>query len=172
MTPESPQIVVLGLGNILQGDDGVGVHVIRRLAERYEFPDHVEVIDGCTLGLSVLPHIGVDRRVLIVDAANLREPPGTIRRFEGQACAAAFSSPLSAHDIGLQDLLGAARLIGAYPRELMLWCVQPSSTDLGVELSPAVAAQVEPLVDQIAIRLRDWGAKLRPQACGVSGRRT
>jgi len=149
--------LVLGLGNILLSDEGVGVHVIRLLRERYQFPQEVEILDGGTLALDLLPYVEDADRLLIVDAVQMDAPPGTVARLVGEEVPAVLNLKYSPHQMGLSDLLAAAHLMGWYPTELVLWGIQPASMDVGLELSPAVADQVETVVQNVLAELQRWG---------------
>jgi len=148
--------LILGLGNILLSDEGVGVHVVHLLRERYQFPQ-VEVLDGGTLALDLLPYVEDTDRLLIVDAVQMDAPPGTVARLAGEEVPAVLNLKYSPHQMGVSDLLAAARLLGRYPAELVLWGIQPASLDVGLELSPAVAAQVETVVQNVLAELQRWG---------------
>ncbi len=149
--------LVLGLGNILLSDEGVGVHVVRLLRERYEFPQEVEVLDGGTLGLDLLPYVEEARRLLLIDAVQMDIPAGTVARLEGDEVMAIFRMQISPHQMGVHDLLAAARLLDHYPDQVVLWGIQPAVLDVGLELSPPVANQVESLVRNVLIELQQWG---------------
>ncbi|RME36805.1 MAG: HyaD/HybD family hydrogenase maturation endopeptidase [Thermoflexia bacterium] len=149
--------LVLGVGNILLSDDGVGVHVVRLLREQYRFPQEVEILDGGTLGLDLLPYVEDTDRLLIVDAVQMDEPPGTVARLEGDRVPAMLGLKYSPHQVGLSDLLAAARLRGRYPPEVVLWGIQPASLEVGLDLSPTVAAQVEVLLANVLAELQRWG---------------
>lgn len=160
--------LVLGLGNVLLSDEGVGVHVVRLLRERYRFPQEVEILDGGTLGLDLLPYIEDAGRLLIVDALQMDALPGTLARLVGDEIPAILSLKYSPHQMGLSDLLAAARLRGHLPAEIVLWGVQPASLEVGLELSPTVAAQVETLIRNVLAELQRWG--IRPRDDAGSGR--
>jgi hydrogenase maturation protease len=149
--------LVLGLGNVLLGDEGVGVRVVERLQERYEFPQEVQVLDGGTLALDLLPYVEDADRLLVIDALEMTAKPGTVARLEGDEVPASLSVKISPHQMGLADLLAATRLRGLYPEELVLWGVQPGELKVGLELSPPVAAQVEILLEKALVELRQWG---------------
>jgi len=162
--------LVLGLGNVLLSDEGVGVHVVRLLRERYRFPQEVEILDGGTLGLDLLPYVEDADRLLIVDAVQIDTPPGTVVRLVGDEIPAVLSLKYSPHQMGLSDLLAVARLRGHLPAEIVLWGVQPASLEVGLDLSPAVAAQVESLVQNVLAELQRWG--IRPLDDAGNGRPT
>jgi hydrogenase maturation protease len=149
--------LVLGLGNILLGDEGVGVRVVERLQELYEFPPEVRVLDGGTLALDLLPYVEDADRLLVIDALEMGAEPGEIARLESDQVPAFLSVKLSPHQMGLADLLAAARLRNSYPEELVLWGVQPAVMRPGLALSPPVAAQVEVLVNRALAELSRWG---------------
>lgn len=146
-----PETLVLGLGNILLGDEGVGVRVIERLQDRYQFPEGVRAMDGGTLGLDLLPYLTGTSRLLVVDAIQAGQPPGTLLRLVGNEIPVFLdASKVSPHQDGLQDLLAVATLSGCLPEEVVLWGVQIESLRVSLELSPDVAAQVDALVEIIA----------------------
>jgi hydrogenase maturation protease len=149
--------LVLGLGNILLSDDGVGVRVAERLIERYHFPPEVQVMDGGTLGLDLLGYVEDSDRLVVVDALDVGARPGTLARLVDGEVPAFLAPKISPHQMGLADLLAASRLSGRFPDELVLWGVQPESLDVGLELSPAIAAQVGTLVERVLAELKRWG---------------
>ena len=153
------RIAVLGIGNLLLSDDGVGVHVIKKLQEEYEFPDSVELIDGGTKGLDLLPLFEGKDKILIVDAANFRKEPGTIDTVEGDKIPAFLSSKLSVHQIGLPDTLFAAKLMDIAPAEMSLIGIQPKSMETGVELSEEIKDRMEQLINKVLEKLNEWGAE-------------
>lgn len=156
--------VVIGLGNVILSDDGLGVHAVRRLRERYMLGEEVELIEGGTGGLLLLPHLADARRAILVDAIDTGAPPGTLTRLEGEDWTTAFSIRMTPHEVALEDLLGAAQLTGVWPEELVLLGVQPGLVTLGTELSAAVAAAIDQLVDAVAAQLTAWQAATRSVA--------
>lgn len=153
-------ITVLGIGNILLRDDGVGVHAIQKLRDEYEFPKSVKLIDGGTKGLDLLPFFEGNDKVLIIDAANFKKEPGTIDTIEGDKIPGFLSSKLSVHQIGLPDMLFAARLMGITPSEMCLIGIQPKSVESGTELSEEIKTRFGPLLDRVLQKLRDWGVEV------------
>jgi len=155
--------VVIGLGNVVCSDDGVGVQAVARLRERLVSQPDLTLVEGGTAGMLLLPHLADAERAIIVDAIDIGAEPGTLVRLSGDQFASAFSVGTTVHDVGLRDLLSAARLSGAWPEQLVLHGVQPGSTALGTDLTPTVAAALDGLVDSVAGELAAWGAAL-PQA--------
>ena len=150
------QVLILGLGNALMRDDGFGVQAIAALTSRFRFPAEIRLIDGGTLGLDLLPHLENVDKLVIVDALDMREPPGRVFRLEGDSVPRAFASKLSVHQMGIQDLLAVAELQGHLPGTLVVWGVQPESIEMGTELTPAVAAALPAVLDGIAGELQSW----------------
>ena len=149
--------LILGVGNLLLSDEGVGLRVVERLAMSYDLPEGVRILDGGTLGLDLLYYLEGVENLLIVDAVEMGKEPGTLLRLEGDEVPSFLSIKMSPHQIGIPDMLFAARLKDLYPRNVVLWGVQPAVLDTGLELSPPVAAQVNVLVDKVVEQLVQWG---------------
>lgn len=160
---QGPQVLILGVGNLLLSDEGVGVQVIQRFQERYRLPESVQVLDGGTLGMDLLYYLEGVETLLIVDAVETGRPPGTVIRLAGSEVPAFLSVKLSPHQVGVPDMLFAARLKGVEPSDVVLWGVQPASLEVGLELSPAVAAQVDALVAHLVDELAQRGLIAAPE---------
>jgi len=144
------KILVLGIGNLLLSDDGVGIHAIQQLEKQYTLPAEVQVVDGGTCGLDLLQFLeGVDHLV-IIDAAQLGKPPGTIVRMEGDHVPAYLALKTSPHEIGLPELLFTARLTDIYPPRVVIFGMQPQSIETTLGLTPPVAAKLDELVSLAA----------------------
>ena len=151
----SSTIGVLGLGNLMHTDDGVGVHAIRRLAESGRIPSGIEAIEGGTLGLHLLPRIETLTHLLAIDAVDCGAPPGTLSRYTSEELLT-LPAAKSVHLLGFTDLLSALRLLGRAPSEVVLLGVQPESTEWGVALSPAVAAVLDNLLEAVLSEIAGW----------------
>lgn len=156
-------LLVLGLGNLLCQDDGVGVAAVACLLRQYEPAEGVRVLDGGTLGLSLLPTLESADIVLIVDAIRSDGPPGSFVRLEGEEVAHAAEHRLSVHQVGVSDLIGAARWQGSLPSRLLLLGLVPESMDLGVERTPAVEAALPALVDRVVAECAALGYPFVPR---------
>lgn len=153
--------IVLGVGNVLLSDEGVGVRVVEELVKRYEIPNDVEVIDGGTLGLNLLYFLDDVDRLLVVDALLGGKPPGSLYKFKGDQVKAYFrGKKLSAHHIGLQEVLSVIELTGKAPKEIVVIGVEPESFDVSLELSPSVKKVLERLLDEVLKQLKEWGIKV------------
>jgi hydrogenase maturation protease len=157
MTEQRIDVLVLGLGNVLCGDDGAGVAAVHRLARAWAMPDGVRVVDGGTLGLDLLALVAASDRVILVDAVRADGPAGTQVRLTGDAVAPAVYERLSPHQIGVADLLAGAALCERYPREAVIVGVVPAMTDLQLGCTPAVEAQLDALVDRVVAELVAMG---------------
>lgn len=146
---------VLGLGNLVHGDDGVGVHAIERLQRDRRLPDGVVLLDGGTQGLSLAGHIAGFSKLLVIDAVDAGEPPGTVMRFEGEALAGLPGKP-SVHQLGFADLMIAMKLLDEPPPELVVLGVQPLTTEWSATLSDPVRGAMEGLVDAVIDQLVVW----------------
>lgn len=147
--------LILGVGNPLMGDDGVGVLAVQRLLARPDLPPDVTVMDGGTAGLGLIPLIENYHRVVLVDAVLMGEPPGTVRRFKWhEARVAGHERPLSLHQSGLADALALAEALGCLPPEVIVFGVQPQHTDWEQPLSEAVARALPGLTDALLTEVR------------------
>ncbi len=158
--------LVLGLGNILLQDEGVGVRVVQRLQEGYVFPEKVTVIEGGTLGLNLLPDLEQAERVVIVDAVQANQAPGTLVRLRNAEIPAFLGPKVSPHDIGLQDLLALAQLRGHMPEQVVLWGIQAAKIEPGLALTKMVAAQVQNIMDRVVEELAGWDVRVEKK-CAV-----
>jgi hydrogenase maturation protease len=155
--------LVLGLGNLLHCDDGLGVHAIRRLREDPRVEPSVTLIDGGTLGLNLIAHIAGFPKLLVIDALDVGEPPGTVVRFEGAALDG-LPGKASVHQLGFADLMMALKLLDAEPDEVVVLGAQPASTEWSVELSPQVERAMKGLLDLVVRQLHHRaGSETRPQ---------
>ncbi|GAG28970.1 unnamed protein product [marine sediment metagenome] len=153
----SGKYLVLGVGNTLLRDDGVGVHVAKALESRTDLSSRIKVIDGGTLGLSLLPEVEDAAGLIVVDAAEIGESPGAIRVFEDAAMDRHLSGKkTTVHEVAVADLLAAATMTGHAPRERALVAIQPESTDWGLELSASVRPAITGAADAVASVVARW----------------
>ena len=142
-------LLVLGLGNVLLEDDGVGGAAVAMLNARYDAPDNVRVFDGGTLGLSLLPYLQDADAVILVDAVKTDAAPGAFVRLDGSDVGPAVATRLSPHQVGVADLLDGARWLDRYPGRVVLLGLTPASMELSVTLSPPVRAALPALVERV-----------------------
>jgi hydrogenase maturation protease len=131
--------LILGVGNPLYGDDAVGVRAVQALQQRSDLPPDVTVVDGGTEGIGLIPLMETYRRVIVVDAVPMDEPPGTIRRFTWQDVRGITPErALSLHQSDLTEALVLAEALGSLPPELVIYGIQPHNSGWGEALSPEV----------------------------------
>ncbi|MCS6938242.1 MAG: HyaD/HybD family hydrogenase maturation endopeptidase [Roseiflexaceae bacterium] len=159
-------ILVMGLGNVILRDEGLGVRALQRLLERYALPEEVEAIDAGALGLSLLSFLDGVEDVLIIDAVHSGRRSGTLVRLEGEEIARAEAMHLLPPDVRLQELIALHGMAGSSPQRLVLWGMEPEISEPGLELTPECEAQLDALVDAVVQELRSWGVDVRPlQEC-------
>ncbi len=153
-------VLVLGLGNVLLGDDGLGAEAVARIERNYRIPPGVRLEDGGTLGLSLLGLLAESGRVILVDAVRTGSPPGTLVRIDGEDVMDAVRERLSPHQIGVADLLDAARLIDCYPTMVTLLGLAPESIHLSVVRSNTINANLDELVEAVVREVRSFGYEM------------
>jgi hydrogenase maturation protease len=150
--------LVLGIGNTLLTDEGIGIHVLQALAPHLtEWPD-VTLLDGGTLSFTLAGPIEDTDALIVVDAANLQSQPGEWTLLEGDAMDAFLMSnrKSTVHEVGLTDLRAIAILAGHWPGKRAMLAIQPDIVDWGEYPTPAVAAAIPPACTAIHDLIRDW----------------
>jgi hydrogenase maturation protease len=152
-------IRVLGVGNILMADDGLGPFVVRMLEADYEFPDQVELVDAGTPGLDFMPFLDGAGAVIVIDTVHADGPPGTIRRYDvAQFLASPPPARINPHQPGLREALMAAALSDSTPDELIIIGVVPESIEAVVRLGATLRAAVPRVVSAVLAELERLGA--------------
>ena len=160
--PAGTRVLVIGVGNPLMSDDGVGQRLLDALAARVTTDDTVEFLDAGTLGFMLLPRVEQCDALLALDAASVGGAPGDLRVFEGADFDEFVRQPrCSVHELGLHDLIDAARLTGALPARRALVGVQPERLDWGMTLSPSVEAALPAAIEAAAGLIERWLAANR-----------
>jgi len=157
---EAEHTLVLGLGNPLMGDDGLGLRALARLRQEWAV-DGAELVDGGTWGMNLLPLIEDARRVLLLDAIDVGATPGTLVQLEQDQIPRLFARKLSPHEVDLREVLALAELRGTLPPSIVALGLQPGDVSMSIELTPAVAAGMEALLDAIIRRLQLAGHECR-----------
>ncbi len=148
-------IVVIGVGNPLCSDDGLGIHFVRRFQDMADsLPSGVEIVDGGTGGLDLLPFMRGRRRVIFVDAMDAGEEPGYIFRFRPEQLDLEAYPEISVHDVDMASLLRTAKLTEDYPDEVLIFAVQVKSVDLGLELSSPVERALKRVLELVRQELK------------------
>ena len=160
-TGNSRRTVVLGLGNMLMADDGVGLMALARLQEEWFVPHEVDLVDGGTWGMNLLHIVEDAERLLILDAIDVGGTPGALVRLEGGDIPRFLATKLSPHQIDLREVLALAELRGMLPQQLVALGLQPGRIELSTELSPPLAARLDELVRAGIATLEHWGFACR-----------
>ena len=149
--------VVIGLGNPLMGDDGVGLELLGYLREHWSFSTDVVFVDGGTWGMNLLPTIEDAGRVLFLDAVNAGQPAGTPVRLERNRIPRWLGLKLSPHQIDLKEVLALAELRGKLPPQTVVVGIQPERVELQVGLTPAVESGLDRAAELALATLERWG---------------
>ncbi|MBK1645792.1 peptidase M52 [Thiocapsa imhoffii] len=155
--------LILGLGNVLMTDEAVGAEVVRRLALQSEPDTRLVFVDGGTLSFTLALPISESPRLIVVDAATMGEPPGSVRVFENEAMDRQLSlHAKTVHEVSLADLFDIARLTDTLPRQRALVGIEPEFVGWGDHLTPAVEAAIPRTIEQIHSLLARWDATASP----------
>jgi hydrogenase maturation protease len=158
-----PRIAVLGLGNLMRTDDAVGMLAIQQLRADPRFPPSVPLIEGGTLGLDLLYPLDSITHLLALDALDAGAAPGTLLRFEGEDLADLPISK-SVHLLGFSDLIGAMRLSGSAPHQIVVLGVQPDLIAWGTQLTATVESALASLIESAIRQVQEWSSEIeRPQ---------
>jgi hydrogenase maturation protease len=147
--------IVIGLGNPLMSDEGIGVLLVGKLAEKFPGRENVEFYDGGTGGMSLLYKIENRYKVILIDCAKMGEPAGTIRRFTpDQVRSVKTLGHFSLHEVDILKVLELAAQFGDAPKEVVLFGIEPQSLELGSDLSKPLADQFENYIVMISRELK------------------
>ncbi len=153
------KIAVLGLGNILLTDEGVGVHAVNAIGKRCAFSPPLEIVDGGTMGLDLLPLFQEKDKILIIDAVDFGKDAGLIGIIDGEAVPSVLKTKLSVHHIGLSDVLFAAKLMRTTPLDVCLIGIQPKSLDVGLDMTDEIRVKLDDLIGLAIQKLKEWNVE-------------
>lgn len=154
-------VLVLGIGNILLSDEGAGIKAVEELQKRYCMPPEVDIVDGGTMGLDLLPYLDNRSHLFIIDAVKSEKPPGTTTRIPLDDPPAYFRTKISPHQLGLSELLAVASITDSLPAAIVLFGIEPEKLATSLELSAAVAKNIAALADMVAAELEQIGFSLQ-----------
>jgi hydrogenase maturation protease len=154
--PEKNRKIILGLGNILNKDEGLGVHCLQPLRERLKDFPAIDILDGGVLGLDLLPLVESCSHLLILDAVDARKPPGTIVELGREEIPLFAQVKLSWHQVTFQEVLQFAGVRGRLPGHLHLVGAQPADISIGDGLSPEIEAVLPEIADRAMAILKEW----------------
>ena len=153
-TPDTyKKTVVLGVGNLLLSDEGVGVHVINKMMDM-DFPPDVELVEGGVDGLYLMNVVVGTERLIIIDAVQGGESPGSIYKFEPEDLATRIdTSKMSVHQIGILEVIQMSALVGKLPKITIIG-IEPKSIDMGMELTPEIKSKVPRIIELVLDELK------------------
>lgn len=160
-------ILILGIGNLLLGDEGVGVRVAQALDRCFILSPRVEILDGGTSGMALMEVMAGRDHLIVADAVRTGSIPGSVTVLRDGEVPALFSRKISPHQLGLSDVLMALRLTDEFPRRLTLVGIEPASLAPGIGLTPTVMAAIEPALAQILALLAEAGVSAAPRNTGL-----
>ncbi|MBE9536278.1 MAG: HyaD/HybD family hydrogenase maturation endopeptidase [Proteobacteria bacterium] len=153
------KVLILGVGNILMRDEGIGVRVIEAIQENYDLPDNIQLLDGGTAGYTLIDYMDDFDRIIIIDAVRSGSQPGDICRLSPEDIAGEKRLKMSGHKIELPELLALGQKLGKLP-ETTLIGIEPEDISWGMELTPAlksaITAIIETAFEEISIRGEDY----------------
>ena len=155
------RIVVLGVGNTLLSDEGIGVRAIEKLQLDYDLPPEVVVIDGGTTGMEMLEDLSNADHIVIIDAVRGGKAPASIIKLVDEQVPMFFKTKLSPHQIGLSDVLATLAFIGEQPGGVTVIGVEPVSLETSMSLSPQVEAQLPQVIELIVAELSKLGVTVK-----------
>lgn len=161
--------LILGVGNILLGDEGIGIRVVEELENRFSFPEEVTLLDGGTAGIELLRYIEGRDLLILIDAMRAGLAPGTVFKVEGEDVAKRFMTKISPHQIGLSDLLAAGILTDQIPKQIILFGVEPEKLETGITISESVEASLKKIIGAILEELAKAGYAA-PQPLATPGK--
>lgn len=161
---QGADVLIIGLGNAILRDEGIGIHVLRQLERGYAFNPPIALLDGGTMGLELLALFETHRLILLIDAIFAPDAaPGEIHILRDDAIQAALSKKLSMHHLGISEVLGLARLLAYRPHEIVMLGVVPEILALGTELSTPVQQRLPDILTTVETILNAWGIAMQPR---------
>jgi hydrogenase maturation protease len=154
--------VVLGIGNTILSDEAAGVRAVEALEQAWQMPDNVLLIDGGTSGMEMIEDLSNVDFLLVIDVILTGAAPGALIKIAGDEIPVFFRNKLSPHQIGLPDVLASLELLDAIPKEIVVLGVEPISLELGMDMTPTVAAAIPQLVSRAVAELSARGYVLEP----------
>jgi len=158
------RITILGVGNILLTDEGVGVRVVEHLNRYYLFGDNVRLVDGGVLGVGLMGVVSDCDVLIVVDAVQNQNPPGTLYRLEGEQVPRRVLAKQSMHQLDLPEVLALCEAIDVFPQVVVLGVEPQDISTMDVILTPAIAAKLEPLAGMVLAELDRLQAAYRLKA--------
>lgn len=157
------EVTVLGVGNVILSDEGFGVRVMEYLAANYEFPENTQLVDGGTLGIELTQYVTGTKKLLILDSINSGGEKGKVFCFKNENVLAHFEDKISAHEVGVRDVLALLKVTGKSPEEVAVIGAEPYDLNPGVGLSKDMLKLLPKVALESLNILREWGVKAKPK---------
>jgi hydrogenase maturation protease len=146
-------VLILGIGNILLRDEGIGVRTVEAMAG-LDLPDDVELMDGGTSGVDLADELAGRHKLIVIDAVHSEHPAGTVLRFGPEELVSDEHPQMSLHELGLMETLSMARTFGCCPKDVVIFGVQPETTDSGLDMSPTIRGVLPRLIEMVLAEAR------------------
>ena len=164
---EQKQITVMGVGNILFTDEGVGVRVLEKLNEQYEFPSNVALVDGGVLGMNLLGTISEADYLIVIDAVRNGQPPGTLYRLEGEEIPKRVLAKNSLHQVDLLEALTFCQALDKHPQTRIIGIEPKDIKTVGLDMTPTVANKMPAMVEMVILELAHLGVEASERLLSV-----
>ncbi|MBI5875112.1 MAG: HyaD/HybD family hydrogenase maturation endopeptidase [Deltaproteobacteria bacterium] len=162
---ENKKVVIIGVGNILLKDEGIGIHAVGHLKRLYDFPSNVEIVDGGVGGLNLLPYMERAENLIIIDAVQANAEPGAIFRFTPKDISTRVKYKTSLHEMGLQEVFVIAEATGKRRPKTVIIGIQPKDiSSLGMELTAEVEAKLPDILNMVVSELKNIGIRIKKPA--------
>lgn len=163
------QITIMGVGNILFTDEGVGVRVLEKLNEQYDFPPNVSMVDGGVLGMNLLGTISEADHLIVIDAVRNGQDPGTLYRLEGEAIPQRVLAKNSLHQVDLLEALTFCQALDKHPETLIIGIEPMDIKTVGLEMTPTVVNKMPAMVEMVILELARLGVEVSSRTLPIEG---
>ncbi len=165
MTKTDKKIGIVGIGNLICGDEGFGIHTINYFEDNYIFPDNVLLKDAGTAGIYMSPFLEECDPVIVIDVVDIDAEPGSMHYYDvNDVKLGNIQTKMSPHQLGLLEILEICKLRDAAPENVEFYCVVPKDLDTSIELSDVVAPRVKEIADLILKRLDELGVEVQKRS--------
>jgi len=169
MNTEQKNILIIGMGNVLMQDEGIGVRAVEELESHFVIPEGITIMDGGTTGMELFEPIRNCQHLIVADAVNTGDPYGTIVRIANEQIPSFFQTKISNHQLGLSDLLALLQLKSEVPENVVIIGMVPHSRENKLGLSAESAAALGTMVEQLISELHSLGIDLKPRDKPLKG---
>ena len=150
------KITILGIGSLIYSDDGIGIHALKAIEEKYCNDSMIEIVEGATDGMMLLAYVEDASHLIIIDAINAGHPGGTIIQLNGEEIPAYYGIKMSVHQAGFQEVLWIAKFRERYPQNITMIGMQPTCLEMGIDLSEINQGQLPRLVEKVINQVEVW----------------